>query len=150
MAQIVYECLFLFDANKYVRDPGGVSTTVTDLIQKNGGEVLVSRLWKEDKLAYPVNGHRKGAYWLTYFRMESTTLSSFNRACGLNEDVLRHLVIKIDPRLVDTLVSHAKGESTADPEPTETAPAEDTPAETTEIPDSPFMIAAAPVASVPM
>jgi len=37
-------------------------------VKSVGGELLASRLWNEQKLAYPINGHRKGAYWLTYFR----------------------------------------------------------------------------------
>lgn len=113
LAQTVYECLFLFDANKYARDAGGVAKTAEDLITKHGGEILASRLWKEDRLAYPVQGHRKGAYWLTYYRIESTKISDFNRDCEINEDVLRHMVLKLDPRLVDPLVAHARGEVVA-------------------------------------
>lgn len=126
MAQTVYECLYLFDSNKYARDAGGVASTANELIEKCGGEVLASRLWKDDKLAYPVKGHRKGAYWLTYFRIESTSISKFNRECEINDDVLRHMVIRIDPRLVDALVAHARGEVVADSSESEAseAPAE--------------------------
>ena len=113
MAQTVYECLYLFDSNKYARDAAGVSTTANGLIEKCGGEILASRLWKEDKLAYPIDGHRKGAYWLAYFRMESTDLVKFNRECQINDDVMRHMVLKIDPRLVDALVANARGEAVA-------------------------------------
>lgn len=113
MAQIVYECLYLFDSNKYARDAAGVATTANGLIEKCGGEILASRLWKEDRLAYPIDGHRKGAYWLAYFRMESTDLSKFTRECQINDDILRHMVLKIDPRLVDALVAHARGEVVA-------------------------------------
>ena len=38
------------------------------MIEEAGGEMLVSRLWEERRLAYPIEGHRKGTYWLTYFR----------------------------------------------------------------------------------
>jgi small subunit ribosomal protein S6 len=62
-------------------------------------------------LAYPIDGHRKGTYWLTYFRIESTRLSEFNRACQLNDNILRNLTLKVDPRLVDTLVAHASGKA---------------------------------------
>jgi hypothetical protein len=36
----------------------------------------------------------------------------FNRQCQLTDIVMRHLAIRIDPRLVDTLVAVAKGERT--------------------------------------
>ena len=34
----------------------------------------------------------------------------------MNDGILRHLVIKIDPRLVDTMVAVAKGEAIPDAE----------------------------------
>jgi len=52
-------------------------------------------------------------------RLESTTINKLNRACQLNDGILRHLVIKIDPRLVDTMVAVAKGEVVPGAEETE-------------------------------
>lgn len=112
MSTQVYECLFILDSNRYARDAGGVSTGLSEMIQKCGGEVLASRLWNEQKLAYPIDGHRKGTYWLTYFRMPTENVSSYNRQCQLNENVLRNLTIKVDPRLADVLVNHALGGTT--------------------------------------
>lgn len=112
MAQNVYEGLFIFDSNRYSRDPGGVSAQVTDFVEKFGGEVLVSRLWEERRLAYPINGQRKGTYWLSYFRIDGKQLSALERECQLSESIMRSLVIKIDPRIVDMLVSHATAPAT--------------------------------------
>jgi small subunit ribosomal protein S6 len=108
LAQNVYEGMFLLDSNRYAKNPGGVSEKILELIQSCGGELLASRLWNEQKLAFSVKGHRKGTYWLTYFRMESSKLTDLDRQSQLNENVLRSLVLKIDPRLVDTLVEHAR------------------------------------------
>ena len=52
----VYEGMFLLDSNRYSRDAAGVSKQITDLIEKSDGEVLVSRLWSEQRLAYPIEG----------------------------------------------------------------------------------------------
>lgn len=103
--------MFILDANRYARDPNNVAGTIPQMVEKCGGEMLASRLYNEQKLAYPINGQRKGAYWLSYFRMESTSVAKFNRECKLNNFVLRNLTLKIDPRLVDALVSHASGEA---------------------------------------
>lgn len=124
-----YDCFFLFDSNKYNRDPGGVAAKVQAAIEDLGGEVLASRLWEERKLAYPINGQNKGTYWLSYFRMEGTKLSEFNRVCQLDENILRFLVTKVDPRLVDTLVNHTLGK--VEDEPAEEAEAATAPAEAT-------------------
>jgi small subunit ribosomal protein S6 len=108
-----YDCFFLFDSNKYNRDPGGVSAKVHKVIEDLGGEILASRMWEERKLAFPINGHGKGTYWICYFNMDTLKLTEFNRACKLDENILRHLVIKVDPRLVETLVAHTLGKAPA-------------------------------------
>ena len=71
MAQNVYENLVILDSNKYAQNPAEMGAQIPNLVSKFGGEVLVSRLWNEQKLAYPIDGHKKGTYWLTYFRLDS-------------------------------------------------------------------------------
>ena len=83
MAQTVYECMFIFNANAYARNPAGASNNIEEMIKSLDGEVLANRLFDERKLAYPINGHRKGVYWLTYAKLESTTIPKLNRACKL-------------------------------------------------------------------
>ena len=60
MAQNVYENMVILDPNKYAQDPSGLAGQIPNLVAKCGGEVLVSRLWNEQKLAYPIDGHKKG------------------------------------------------------------------------------------------
>ena len=107
MAANVYEGMFILDSNHYGRDPEAVSKQVPALIEALGGEVLVSRLWEERRLAYPIKGHRKGTYWLTYFRLDSNRLTDLNRQCQITEDIIRFLFLVVEPRIVDALVSHA-------------------------------------------
>ena len=99
--------MFIFDSNRYARDAAGVSSTIAEMIRKFGGEVLVSRLWEERRLAYPIGGHRKGTYWLSYFKLDSNQVATIERECHLNENILRSLILKVEPRIVDALVSHA-------------------------------------------
>ena len=108
MASAFYESLFLFDSNHYARDPGGIASSVQSMITDLGGEILVSRLWAEQRLAYPINGHQKGTYWLVYFKLDTQKLKELNRTCQLNEALLRFLFTRVDPRLVDALVAHAQ------------------------------------------
>lgn len=126
MARNVYECLFILDSNRYARDPGGVSGTIPKMIEDLGGSILANRLWNEQRLAYPIDGHLKGTYWLTYFEIESTRLPELDRACHLNEAVVRQMVLKIDPRLVEPMVAHALGRPIPNlPSEDPVAPAED-------------------------
>lgn len=108
MADYVYEGMFILDANQYGRDPAGLEAQIGAMIQGVGGEILVSRFWEERRLAYPIKGQRKGVYWLTYFRVDSLRLIEIQRKCEITENILRQLFLKVEPRLVETLVQHAK------------------------------------------
>jgi len=108
LAQNVYEGLFILDPNRYGHDPDGVSGQIPALIEKFGGEILVSRLWEERRLAYPIKGQRKGTYWLIYFRLDANQLIDVKNQCLINDNLLRGLFLKVDPRIVDALVDHAR------------------------------------------
>jgi small subunit ribosomal protein S6 len=108
LAENAYEGLFIFDSNRYTRDPSGVSGQIAALIGKHNGTILASRLWEERRLAYPINGQRKGTYWLTYFRLDSLHLEALRSDCRINESILRELILKVDPRIIDALVTHAQ------------------------------------------
>ena len=103
----VYEGMFILDPSKYSRDPVATSQQISDMIMQNGGTVLASRIWDERKLAYPINGHKKGIYWLTYFKMPGDGITPLERQCEITDDVIRKLILKVDPRIADTLVQHA-------------------------------------------
>jgi len=106
----VYEGLFIFDSNKFARDQAALPAVVEEMISgTEGGEVLVSRLWEERRLAYPISGQRKGTYWLVYFRSNTAEITPLNRKCELQDGLLRHLVIKIHPSLVEPIIAHAQG-----------------------------------------
>ncbi|WP_372722091.1 30S ribosomal protein S6 [Novipirellula sp.] len=111
MAKNTYETLFILDSNQYARDPGGVSKQIEQIITENEGNVLVSRMWMEQRLAYPIDKHQKGTYWLTYFEIEGEQLVKIERAFQLCEPILRELTLKLDPRLVEPMLANARGET---------------------------------------
>lgn len=110
MPRNVYETLFLLDSNHYSRDPGGINTGLNEMFETLGGNVLASRLWQEQKLAYPIDGHQKGTYWLAYTELDSNKLVEFSRMCQLSEPIIRQLTLKVEPRLVEPMLAHARGE----------------------------------------
>ena len=107
MAEQFYEGMFILDSNKYGRDPSGVSNQIVEAVEKFGGSILANRLWEDRRLAYPIGQHRKGTYWLTYFKLDSLKLAELNNDFRLNDNIVRSLILKVDPRLVDVLVQHA-------------------------------------------
>ena len=107
MTEHVYEGLFILDSDKYARNPEEVSSQIAKTIESMGGTIRVSRLWEERRLAYAINGHKRGTYWLTYFRLATDKVSDLNRQFQINGNIVRFLFQVIDPRLEETLVEHA-------------------------------------------
>ena len=124
MVANVYEGMFILDSNRFGRDPDGVSGQIPAMIEKLGGEMLISRFWEERRLAYPIKGQRKGTYWLTYFRLPGGQLATLRRQCEINENLMRFLFLKIDPRIVDALVAHAQSAPATPAPPVEAAAVE--------------------------
>ena len=110
MPNAVYETLFILDSNRYARDPSGASAAVNEMLESSGASLLASRLYAEQKLAYAIEGHQKGTYWLSYYEIDTAALNEFYRKCHLSEIVVRQLTIRLDPRLVEPMVALARGE----------------------------------------
>src|SRR5881392_123237 len=100
MAANVYECMFLLDTNKVAGDVQAAAKQLHAVLEKNQAEILASRPWDERRLAYPIKGHKKGLYYLVYFRCEGKHLAVIENDFSLMRDlIVRTLVIHIDPKL---------------------------------------------------
>jgi small subunit ribosomal protein S6 len=108
----VYECMFLLDSNKVAGDVPGAAQQIHSILEKHQAEILASRPWDERRLAYSVSGSKKGLYYLLYFKVEGKKLVEIEQDVALNETILRSLVLKIDPKLVDTMLAIARDERT--------------------------------------
>ena len=106
----VYECMFLLDTNKVAGDVPTAAKTLHAILERNQAEVLASRPWDERRLAYSVNGHKKGLYYLTYFRTEGKNVATIEHDIALNETILRSLILKVDPKHVDIMLQLARDE----------------------------------------
>jgi small subunit ribosomal protein S6 len=110
MAANVYECMFLLDTNKVAGNIPDAAKQIQAILEKNQSEILASRPWDERRLSFPIDGHKKGLYYLTYFRTESKNLLNIERDVALNETILRSLVIKIEPKHVETMLAIGRDE----------------------------------------
>src|SRR5207244_12939785 len=106
----VYECMFLLDTTKVSGDVPSAAKVLHTLLEKHNAEILASRPWDERRLAYPIKNQKKGLYYLTYFRTDGKNLPNIEHDCALSELILRMMILKIDPKLVDTMLGLAKGE----------------------------------------
>lgn len=107
----VYECMFILDSSKVAGNVEVADKQIRAILEKHNAEVLVSRQWGDDrKFTYPIKKQKKGIYYLTYFSSEGKNLVAIENDCSLNEMILRLMILKIHPKLVETMLSLAKGE----------------------------------------
>ncbi len=100
-----YEIMFLLDSGKFATDPDGVTSEVNVILDKIGAEVVAARPWMDGKLAYEIEGHRKGLHYLVYARAESGNVPKLQRLCKLSDVVLRHLCILPPDQLFDLMAA---------------------------------------------
>jgi len=104
-----YEIMFLLDSGKYATDPDGVTGEVNTILDKIGAEVVSARPWMDGKLAYPIEGQRKGLHYLTYVKADSGQVQQLQRLCRLSSVVLRHMCIVPPEQLFDLMSTSLSG-----------------------------------------
>lgn len=102
-----YEGMFLLDSTKVAVSWDAAEQQVHDILKKHSAEIVASRQWDERRLAYSIEGHKKGTYLLTFFRAEASALKDITADCRLNDLILRELVLKVHPKLADYVVNQA-------------------------------------------
>ncbi len=102
-----YEGMFLLDSTKAAAAWEESVKQVHDILAKHNAEIVASRQWDERRLAYPISGHKKGTYLLTYFKTEGSKLKEIVADCHLSDLILRELILKVHPKLEEQLVNQA-------------------------------------------
>jgi small subunit ribosomal protein S6 len=106
-----YESLVLLDPTKVGSDVDAAKATIHGILEKYGSEILASRKWDDRKLAYAIDGHKKGLYYLVHYKVDSLKVKQIELDFRLNENVLRHMTSNIDPKWVEEMLAVAKDET---------------------------------------
>jgi small subunit ribosomal protein S6 len=99
-----YEGMFLLDAGN--PDFQAASEPVRTVLDRNEASALSIKPWDERRLAYEINGRRRGLYVLTYFEVEPGRITEIERDCQLDERILRVLLLRRDD-LTDEIIEAA-------------------------------------------
>jgi small subunit ribosomal protein S6 len=99
--------MFLLDSTRASANWDESVAQVHEILTRQKAEIVATRQWDERKLAYAVDGHRKGTYLLTYFKVDSLALPAINHDCRLNELILREMILKVPAKLVEPLIQAA-------------------------------------------
>ena len=88
-----YEGMFLIDSETASKKQDDVIAHIRDTVQKHQGEVLDLDKWNDQKLAYEIKKHRKGAYFLGHFTIPPGKVNNIRDEFLISDIVLRHMFI---------------------------------------------------------
>lgn len=90
-----YEGMFLFDPT-FGASFENCEAEVGRLLERAEAELVFCRKWDERRLAYRIQGRKRGVYVLTYFKARAEKIGSLERDAQLSEDILRLLVLRAE------------------------------------------------------
>ncbi len=91
-----YECVMLARQDLSTKQVEDIRTKIGSFIKETGGKVEKEEYWGLRDLAYLIKKSPKAHYILFNFDCTKETIKELDRRLGLNEDVLRQLILRID------------------------------------------------------
>ena len=89
-----YELLFIIDNSAADEAKEAIIAKMSQLVTDNGGSVEKVDKWGAKKLAYPINFKEDGYYVLMNFECEPALVAKMERQLRINDQVMRHMVVK--------------------------------------------------------
>ena len=94
MTERLYEGLFLVDASVASQNWAELEALMTGIVTNHGGSIEYSEKWPEQRLAYEINGTKRGVYFLVYFRADTQSIVSMRNDAQLSEKIMRCLFVQ--------------------------------------------------------
>lgn len=95
-----YELGFILDPEVNEEQTGAVLTRISQIVTNYDGQIVRVNQWGRRRMAYPIEHHRDGYYVFIDMILTPETVAELDRTLKVSEDVLRHMVIRRDPKAV--------------------------------------------------
>ncbi len=107
-----YELLVILKPTLTDEEKGAQIASLQETFAKNGAKIEVI----EDKgmrtLAYEIQKHKRGHYYVIYFTSEGSSIAEIERVIRFNEDILKFMTVKYENKkemaFWETLVENVK------------------------------------------
>ena len=93
-----YELVMVFSPEATEEEVAATMERVSNLITERSGSVSDREDWGVRRLAYPIEHFREGNYVLTRFALNAKDVLELDNTLKASENVLRHLVAKVDKK----------------------------------------------------
>ena len=89
-----YETLYLLRPDISPEDVSTILTRMEQSVEKNNGEVVKSEKWAERDLAYPIDNHTRGLYYIMVYSAEPGAVTDIEKYFTLSKNnVLRFMTV---------------------------------------------------------
>ena len=94
--QQLYEGMYILSAHLSEEARGKALEKIKEQIVSRGGSIAKIHDQGRRRLAYEINRHREGYYYLIYFTLPGESLAELWEEYRRNEDLIRYLTIKAE------------------------------------------------------
>ncbi len=91
-----YEVMFIVKSTNESNDIKKYAEEMKSIVTENKGKVVEFNELGEKKLAYPIKKEINGYYYVMIIEAGTEAISELDRKALINENILRHLIIKLD------------------------------------------------------
>ncbi len=91
-----YEIMFIVKATMEEDKIKKVSEDLQKLLNTKTSKVIEFKEMGRKKLAYPIKKEISGYYYVMTVEADKESIHEFDRKVSINENVLRHLIIKVE------------------------------------------------------
>jgi small subunit ribosomal protein S6 len=90
----LYEGMYVLSATLSDEARKKTLDKIIEGIQQKGGEIKETFPLGRKRLAYDINQHREGFYYVLYFTLDTQAIESLWKEYHLNEDLIRFMTIR--------------------------------------------------------
>ena len=113
----IYETLFIVNCENGEEAVKATVDKFTGLVAENGTVESVNE-WGKRRLAYPINDIPEGYYVVVNFKSEADFPAELDRIFNIDENIMRSVIVKIDPKKVAAKEAAVAAEEAANEEET--------------------------------
>ncbi len=89
-----YEIMFIVKSDMEEAEINKTAESLKKVLTSKKANIIEEKSMGQKELAYEINKFKTGYYFLFVVEASAEAIEEFNRVVGINECILRHLVVK--------------------------------------------------------
>lgn len=89
-----YEIMFIVKPDMEEADIKKIAESMKKVLTDKKAKIIEEQAMGQKELAYEMNKYKTGYYYLFIVEANSDAIDEFNRVARINENLLRHLIVK--------------------------------------------------------